>query len=423
MCVFGLGMCFSLLGAISIKLMPRLNIDTGRYGTLISGMMIACLVASLVVGVLIDAWGHKPFAIIGFILTALCIFVIARARTYGRVLGACLLLGVGAMCLNNVGNTLIPRVLFGGQNKAAALNLGNVFFGLGLFLVPLLVSFLLKKMTYEKAVSVVAVIVLLPVIPALLAEFGEAKIGFEASTAVALLGQPAVIVGALVLFCYISLEASFCNWIAPYGKEVISKDFSELPGEVVDATAQRMLSVFAAAMMFGRLAASQIQFITTHGDVIIAVMAGVAALVILAMTRGGAIWTSALVVCAGLAFAPCFPTIVGVTFEKFHESVHGTVFGTIFAVGLLSAVIIPKAIGNWAKGTSVQKSLRLLAPFCALLIVLALVLGRVQGPAKGEPGARETITEQKEGGGKPSIPGPAKQGKEPGTSAPAKSAP
>ena len=75
--------------------------------------------------------------------------------------------------------------------------------------------------------------------------------------------------------------------------------------EVVDAIAQQMLSVFAVAMMVGRLRASQIGFITTHGDLIIAVVALVAASVILAMTKTGAIWTSALIACAGLFFAPC----------------------------------------------------------------------------------------------------------------------
>jgi fucose permease len=147
-----------------------------------------------------------------------------------------------------------------------------------------------------------------------------------------------------------------------------------MDGDVVDATAQRMLSIFAVAMMVGRLIASQIQFITTYGDCLIAVAALIAGLVILAMTRSGAIWTSALVACAGLAFAPCFPTIVGITYSK-HPENFGSVFGIIFAVGLFGAVIIPKAIGNLAKGSSVQKSLKLLVPACVLLIILALVLG------------------------------------------------
>ena len=92
------------------------------------------------------------------------------------------------------------------------------------------------------------------------------------------------------------------------------------------------------------------------------------------MTKSGAVWTSALAGCAGLAFAPCFPTIIGITYNK-HPENFGSVFGIIFAVGLLGAVIVPKAIGNLAKGSSIQKSMKLLVPACVLLIVLALVLG------------------------------------------------
>ena len=377
LCVFGLGMCFSLLGSISVKLMPRLKIDQGKFGSLISAFMFTCLIASLIMGVVVDKLGYKPVAIFGFIVTAVCIFTLSRGKTYAAVVVPCLVLGFGAMALNTAGNTLIPVVLFGGENPAAASNLGNVFFGLGLFITPLIVSFLFRKVSYENAVSALAVIVLIPVVFALIAKYPDVKAGFAIGDAVGLLGKPAVLVAALVLFCYIAMESSFCNWIAPYSKEIISKDFPEMDGDVVDATAQRMLSIFAVAMMVGRLIASQIQFITAYGDIIIAVMALVAGLVILAMTRSGAIWTSALVACAGLAFAPCFPTTVGVTFAKFEPAVYGSVFGIIFAVGLLGAVIVPKAIGNLAKGSSVQKSLKLLVPACMLLVILALVLGRL----------------------------------------------
>ena len=86
-----------------------------------------------------------------------------------------------------------------------------------------------------------------------------------------------------------------------------------------------------------------------------------------------------LVVAAGLAFAPLFPTIVGVTFSKFSPEIYGSIFGIIFAVGLLGAVIVPKAIGNLAKGASVQNGLKLLLPACVLLVILAIVLGQLQG--------------------------------------------
>lgn len=384
LCVFGLGMCFSFLGSVSVKLMPRLNIDTGRFGTLISTLMITCVVASVAVGIMIDTWGHQPFAIIGFIITGLCFFVIARSRGYGSVLLACVGLGVGAMCLNNVGNTLMTEVLFEGENPTAALNFGNVFFGLGLFLTPLIVSILFRKSSYETAVSVLAVIAFVPFVFALLAKgYPDVRLGFEFGTAAQVILHPAVLVAALALFCYISLESSFSNWVPPYSKEVIARDFPSLEAGVVDASSQQMLSVFAVAIMAGRLIASQVTLIGDFGGVVVAAMAAIAGVVIFAMTRSGGMWTSALVACAGISFATCFPTIVGLAKDR-HPENFGTVFGVMFAVGLLGAVIIPKAIGNLARGSSIQKSLRLLLPACAALIVLALILGLAISPAAGQ---------------------------------------
>ncbi len=377
LCVFGLGMCFSLLGSISVKLMPRLKIDQGKFGSLISAFMFTCLIASLITGVVVDKIGYKPVAIFGFIATAVCILILARGQTYRAALLPCLLLGFGAMALNTAGNTLIPVVLFGGKNPAAASNLGNVFFGLGLFVTPLVVSFLFRKTSYESAVSVLAVIALAPMILAVLARYPQVPAGFAISDAVALLKEPAVLVAALALFCYISLESSFCNWLPPYGKEVITSAQPGADAGAVDASSQRMLSAFAVAMMVGRLIASQISAITTYGSWFIAGAALVAVLVILAMMTARSVQLAwLLAVLAGLFFAPCFPTIVGVTYSK-HPGNFGSVFGIIFAVGLLGAVIIPKAIGNLAKGSSIQKSLKLLVPACLALIVLALILGRL----------------------------------------------
>jgi len=379
--VFGLGMSFALLGSISVKLMPRIKIDQGKFGSLISAFMFTCLLASLVMGVITDSIGYKPVAVFGFIATAACIFILAYGKTYESVLLPCILLGFGAMAMNTAGNTLIPTVLFGGENPAAASNLGNVFFGLGLFLTPLIVSFLFTKTTYEKAVASLGIIVLLPAALAMIATYPESALGFAIGDAVKLLAEPAVLVAALVLFCYIALEASFCNWLAPFGKEVITASGSQMEPDAVDASAQRLLSFFAIAMMAGRLTFSFVPGITEYGSYFIAGAALVTAVIIFMMVNTKSPQASrVLAVLAGLAFAPCFPTTVGVTFARFDASVYGSVFGIIFAVGLAGAVIIPKAIGNMAKGSSVQKSMKLLIPACILLVGVAVAMHFAKGP-------------------------------------------
>lgn len=388
-CVFGLGVCFSLLGSLSVKLMPRIQIDAGRFGTLISGFMFACLVGSLIVGVVTDAVGYQWIAVIGFVLTAVSLFILAFGKTYAAVLLPCLLLGFGAMALNTAGNVMAPQVLFGGKDPAAASNLANVFFGLGLFLTPLIVSFLFRTAGYEKAVSVLGVIVLLPVLIALAAKgYPVSSARLDIAAAVKLLSQPAVLTAAFVLFCYIALESSFCNWLPSFGKEVIRKENASIENAAADAFGQQLLSFFAIAMMVGRLATgllpARIGFdLTANGGWVIAAAALVAAIAIFLMMQcTQSLQARLLAILAGLAFAPCFPTTVGVSFSKFTPDIHGSLFGIIFAVGLAGAVIVPKAMGNMAKGASIQKSLRLLLPVCIVLILLALLLLKVKGTVR-----------------------------------------
>jgi len=243
----------------------------------------------------------------------------------------------------------------------------------------MLVSFLFRKTSYEKAISVLGAIVLLPVVLALVAKYPQhIGGGFALSDAFGLLAKPATLVAAFVLLCYIALESSFCNWLPPFGKEVLGRAKPELGADVVDASAQRLLSLFAIGMMAGRLLASVMPAIETHGIWYIVGTALAAGMIILVMTVTRSVrlaWV--LPGLAGLVYGPIFPTAVAVAFAKFPQRVLGSLFGIIFAIGLLGAVIVPKIIGNLAKGSSIQKSLKLLLPICVILIVLALILGRL----------------------------------------------
>ena len=386
MSTFGLGMCFALLGSISVKLMPRLQIDQGKFGNLISAFMFSCLVSSLVIGVVSDKIGFQPVAVIGFFLTVACILILAYGKSYMTVLLPCLLLGFGAMAMNTAGNVLAPQVLYNGENPAAASNLANVFFGLGLFLTPLIVSLLFNKTTYEKAVSALAVLLLVPGVIAFMATgYPDSNAAFDFAGSVKLLSQPAVIVAGLLLFCYISLEATFCNWLPSYGKEVIKSETPDMEEQSADTSAQRLLSLFAIAMMVGRLVMS---FVVKPGmgHLFIAGAAVVMLIVVFLMTNTKSSGQARIMaVLAGFFFGPCFPTTLGVIFSKYSSDVHGTIFGTIFAVGLAGAVIVPNAIGKLSKGGSIQKSLKLLLPLCIGLIVMALVLGNIGSASADKP--------------------------------------
>lgn len=146
----------------------------------------------------------------------------------------------------------------------------------------------------------------------------------------------------------------------------------------VDASAARLLSAFAISMMVGRLIAG-FSGITAAGGYLIAGGAVVSILVIMSMTKATSGKTAYIMASiAGLVFGPLFPTTVGVTFGKMGAS--GSLMGIIFAIGLVGAITVPKAIGNMASGKSVQHSLKLLLPPCVALVVLAIVLQVVPAP-------------------------------------------
>jgi fucose permease len=372
---FCLGMSFALLGSLAVKLMPRMDIDQARFGSLVATLMFSCLLSTLAMGALVDQLGYRAVAVLGFVITPACVFALARARRFRSGLLACAALGVGAMACNTTGNVFGTSVVQSalGVSAAAANNLVNVFFAFGLFLTPFLMSVLFQRTSYERAVSAVGCVLLLPLAFALVAVYPSIETGFSLRQVGGFLREPAAVVGALMLFLYIALDGSLANWLAPYGKEVVA---SEHPGYAIDrmdALAARLLSVFALSTMAGRLLAG-FSGVTRLEAWLVAGVALAAVGPLVWMTRtastGVAYGLTALV---GLLLAPVFPGTLGVVFEKMGGG-SGSLFGLLSAVGVAGAVVVPKVIGNRARGSSVQKALGLLIPVCLVLAALALVL-------------------------------------------------
>jgi len=381
MAVFSLAICFIILGAISVELMKALQIDEGQFGSLAMGLFLTSCIVQFIIGPLVDKLGYKPVAIVGFIVTSASMFLLAFAASFSLAMLACILLGIGAMSLNTVGNTLIPVVLFEGKDPARASNLGNAFFGLGYVLTPLLFVFFLKSLSlsYSASVSIIGALVLVFLLFALTTSFPQVSTGYKFSMAIKLLGKAAVLIAALALFCYISLEITMATWIKPLMTELLGG--SESVNAV--ANAGLVLSFFGVAMMIGRFLASAMKNLTAMGAKVITFMSLISVIAIVGMiiTKSPVLAIIAILL-TGLAFAPIFPTIVGVTFAKFESSLYGSIFGIIFAVGLLGGTFVPKFIGNLSVGGTVQGSLPIAVVMAGILFLISLFIGKVGKPAK-----------------------------------------
>ena len=373
MAVFSLGISFIIIGAVSEELKTALGVTNAEIGNLVLALFLTSVVVQLIVGPLVDKFGYRPVAIVGFLVASLGMFLIGLATSLATAFLACVLLGIGAMCLNTVGNTLVPVVLFDGKDPARASNFGNAFFGLGYVITPLLFSLLAgSALGYRTGVYLLGGVFLVFLVVALSSTYPRVSTGYQFSLALKMLRTRAVLIAALALFCYISLEISMATWSKPYMTELFGGAGN--PGAV--ARAGLILSLFGAAMMVGRFLTSMVKNLTQIGVRLIAAMAlvAMAAILVMILTQVPAVAIVAVVL-SGLVFAPIFPTIVGVTFAKFEPTFYGSIFGIIFAVGLLGGTFVPQIVGSLSVGATIQQSLLIVLAMAAALFVISLFLG------------------------------------------------
>ena len=372
-CVFMLACCFVVFGACVVGLTEKLGLSNAQW-SLIPAVFLytACLVQFFIGGVT-DKIGHKPVAIVGFAVTSASMFLIALSPGLTSLLVSAVCLGVGAMCLNTVGNTIIPQVLFGGTDPARASNFGNGFFGMGLFLAPLIINF---TPSYQIGLYLLGGLNLALLVLALIAEYPQAALGYKFSTAIKVLGQAPVLIAALALLCYVGLENSMSNWTAKLMNEIFMAAGSAVDEAGINAAT--VLSAFGLAVMIGRFGASAVKNLTAIGVKVIVVCSVISVITLGVMyTAGSPMVAVAAVIVTGFAFAPIFPTIVGVTFSKYEPRYYGSIFGIIFAVGLFGGGILQNLIGSMA-GTSIQSAFIILTLTAAILVVVGLLMGKAK---------------------------------------------
>lgn len=396
MSVAALGASFMFFGTTEEYLRENIagksggKLTNAESSSFVSAFFFSCAVASLVVGVLIDAIGYTAVLTAGFLIVGACMITLVKTRSYSVGIIASIAFGPGAMAVCVGGNSLFPRILFGGENPAAASNLGNAFFGMGLMLFPLLVSLRSRETnaglrTVPGIVSIFGAVVILMALPTLLGQFPDPQAGFAISSAFALLTQPAVLLSALSLLCYIALESTFCMWLPRLSEEVSSKVD---PQGDAGRFGKHAATAFALAMIASRLSAAFVPVITQYGSYAVAALGVISALVIFGLTTAkGKSAVIGLALVAGAAFGPCFPTIVGITFSKFEPGQYGSIFGIAFAIGLVGAIFVPNLLGKQAdriaavrveresEKTLFQQCLGLLMWFALGLTALVLLLG------------------------------------------------
>ena len=255
--IFVYGMIAAMLGTILPGLSERFHLTPKQNGSIAFAQAVGLMIASVGVGPLIDNEGKKVGLILGLALIALALLALPRSGGFGSIAALMFLLGVGGGVVVTGANALVSDVQPGHQ--ATALNLVNLFFGLGGMVTPFISANLLKrdivKLCYAAgvfAVIALAVQVASPIPPPTGVQ------SFVLADAGSLLGQPILWMLGLLLFLYVSCEVGIWNWLVQH---LIAQGIPE-------SRALNVLSLgFALGLLVGRVAVSPI-LITVRPDTV-----------------------------------------------------------------------------------------------------------------------------------------------------------
>jgi fucose permease len=359
--IFVYGMIAAMLGTILPELSDRFRLTPSQNGAIAFAQALGLMIASLAVGPLLDTEGDKIGLIAGLACIALALFLLPRAKGFGGIVVLLFLLGVGGGIVVTGANALVSGV--SETHRATALNLVNLFFGLGGLATPFIAANLFKRNWNRLCYSVAALTV------AALAVNSFARMpepagasGFVLSQAAPILGRPLLLMLGFFLFLYVSCEVGVWNWLP---RHLIARGIPE-------ARALNILSLgFALGLLIGRVGVAPILIRVPAIEVTLASSIAMAVTTFLMLRTDKPTVAAALVFIAGVSMAPVFPTVLAITGTAFPQ-MPGTAIGFVITCGWAGLAVSSRLIGAIAGGDPLRlkKALLLIPAFALVMIFL-----------------------------------------------------
>jgi fucose permease len=357
--IFVYGMLSAMLGTILPDLSDRIRLSPRQNGTIAFAQAIGLIIASLGVGPLLDNEGKKLGLMIGLALIATALFALPRASGFRSILFLLFLLGVGGGIVVTGANALVSDV--GEAHRATALNMVNLFFGLGGLATPFIAANLFGRNWVRLCYTIAALTVVSLAIEASTKMPEPARTGgFVLADAAPVLGRPLLFLLGLFLFLYVSCEVGIWNWLP---RHLIAQGIPE-------SRALNILSLgFALGLLIGRVGVSPI-FIRVPAITVLLCASVVMAISTFLMLRLSNPLTAAILVfLAGLSMAPVFPTTLAIVGDNFPRMA-GTAIGFVITCGWIGLAVSSRIIGFIAGGDPRRlKKALLVIPVSAVLMV------------------------------------------------------
>jgi fucose permease len=363
--IFVYGMTAAMLGTILPDLSDRFHLTPSQNGTIAFAQALGLIIASLAVGPLLDNEGKKLGLILGLAFIAVALFALPRSSGFRSIVFLLFLLGVGGGIVVTGANALVSGV--SDTHRATALNMVNLFFGLGGLATPFIAANLFARNWVRLCYTVATLTVLTLAVQAATKMPPPNGAGdFVLADAAPVLGRPLLFLLGLFLFLYVSCEIGIWNWLP---RHLIAQGIPEL-------RALNILSLgFALGLLIGRVGVSPILIHAPAIKVLLVAAIGMALTTLMMLRSNNPATAAIFVFLAGLSMAPVFPTtlaIVGDTFPR----MTGTAIGFVITCGWVGLAVSSRIIGYIAGGDPqrLKKALLVIPASAVLMIFLDLAI-------------------------------------------------
>jgi len=325
---------------------------------------VAFALFSVPAGVVADRRGKRFLLLVSLgVVLAGQIVASLPLSSYGRLLGAIFLIGVGMAALQVAGNPMMRDVSAPGR-YARNLTFAQFLKSLGSISGPYLTTLVIVLgLPWYRIFPVFAVVTLLTLLLALsqpVAESADHDRPASIAASFALLKDPGVALAVGGIFLYVGAEVGLNSWLATF----LSRTF----GMDLGSSATRWgPGLFFIALSAGRLLGSVVLgFLDVRRFLRVSALLGLAGLgLILFGSRTAAL--SGIVLC-GLGFANVWPLVFSLTIDRRPES-SGALSG-LMCMAIFGGAVLPAVMGLAADRAGVR--LAFLVPLACFIYLTAL---------------------------------------------------
>jgi fucose permease len=335
------GIVMTFLGPMLPILSARWALTDAKSGALIFAQFFSSMFGMLLSGVMVERVGYRLTLILGLLLMAFGMAMIAFGPW---------LLGITAICILGLGHGLttpagnLRTVEINPRRSASALNVINAVWGVGAMSSPFLVAFAQRAHSttlFFYGTATALTMLLLALIFTRFVPDTQVHLRLSSGLASSFWKNPILPVICLLLFIYVGSETSFGGWVATYAHRIGPSHGSFWVQQLATMTP----SFYWGSLLVGRaLAPLALRFAhettVARGGLSLALLGGLA----LVSAHGLALVIAGAVL-AGLGLSSIFPISVSL-FPRWFGDFARRASGPIFASGNMGGAILPWVVGG-----------------------------------------------------------------------------